>query len=79
MDNTQRVWILYVILLSLNFLATKRHWIMETAGLSQPIYFNNVLTSKCKSKDMMHLGTGYAFISIGNERLCVNSFQLKKN
>ena len=51
MENTQRVWILYVIMLSLNCFtadegatAAKRHLIINTAELIQPIYFANVLT-----------------------------------
>ena len=46
MENTQGVWILYVTVLALNFLIAAEqavtaewHWIMETAKLNQPIYF----------------------------------------
>ena len=60
MENTQRVWMLYVILLSLNFLMakegakdTKRHLIINAAGLIQQIYFENALTSNFKSKDKL--------------------------
>ena len=48
MENTQRVWILYVIVLSLNCLtaeegatAAERHLIINAAGLIQPIYIEN--------------------------------------
>ena len=61
MENTQRIWVLYVIVLSLNGLmaeegatAAKRHLIINAAGLIQHIYFKNALTSKFKSKDMLH-------------------------
>ncbi|KAM7340214.1 hypothetical protein ACRRTK_000829 [Alexandromys fortis] len=60
MGNTQRIWILYVIVLSLNCLmakegatAAKRHLIINAAGLIQPTYFEKALTSKFKSKDML--------------------------
>ena len=60
MENTQKVWILYAILLSLNYLtaeegttAAKRHLIINAAGLIQHIYFENALISKFKSKDML--------------------------
>ena len=55
MKNAQRIWILYVIVLSLNCLtaeektlAAKRHLIMNAVVLIQPICFENALTSKFK-------------------------------
>ena len=60
MENTQRICIVYVIVLSLNcFMAeeiatvAKRHLIIKAAELIQHIYFENALTSKFKSKDML--------------------------
>ena len=60
MENPQRVWILYIIVLSLNCLmaeegviAAKRHLIINAAGLIQDRYFENALTSKFKSKGML--------------------------
>lgn len=45
MGNTQRIWILYVIILSSDFLTAHKgstHWIMKVDELNQPIYFKNV-------------------------------------
>ena len=76
MKNMQRVWILYVIVLSLNCLmaeegakAAKRHLIINAAGLIQHIYFENALTSKFNSKGMLLWRRGFAFVSKGNKRL----------
>ena len=60
MKTTQKIWILYAIVLSLNCLMTeegakaaKRHLIINAAGLIQYIYFENALTLKFKSKDTL--------------------------
>lgn len=49
MENTQRIWILYIIVLSLNAeegaISAKRHLIINAAELIQHIYFENALTS----------------------------------
>ena len=52
MKNTQRVWILNIIVLSLNCLmaeeratTARRYLIINAAGLIQHIYFGNALTS----------------------------------
>lgn len=58
MGNTQGVWILYVIVLSLKFLiadkqmtAAGRQWtVKETVEISQPRNFKNALTLKWNSK-----------------------------
>lgn len=34
MENTQGVWIIYINVLTLNFLATKKHWVMKTTRLN---------------------------------------------
>lgn len=47
--------------------ASERHCIMKTAKLNQPIDFNDVLTSECKSENMLHWGTGFTFVTIGNK------------
>lgn len=39
MGNTQRVWDLYVIIFSLNFLAAKRHWIIKLLDSSNLFVF----------------------------------------
>ena len=60
MENTQKIWKLYVIVLSLNSItaeegatATKRLLIINAAELIYPIYFENALPSKFKSNDML--------------------------
>ena len=60
MKNTQKVWILYVIIFSLNCLnaeegatAAKMYSFINLAELIQDRYFENTLTSKLKSKDML--------------------------
>ena len=80
MENTQRIWILCVIVLSLNCLtaeegatAAKRHLIINAARLIQYIYFENALTSKLKSKDMLLWRRGFAFVYTKNERLRIHS------
>ena len=71
-------------MLSLHFLtpeegarAAKRHLVINVAGLIQPLYFVNILTSKLKSKDMLLWRRGFVFISSENERLRIHSW-LKK-
>ena len=54
MENTQRVWIMYTIVFSLNLLTvneltTERHLIVGAAKLEQ---HKGILTSKFGSKDM---------------------------
>ena len=80
MENTQIIWILYVIMLSLNCLISeegattaKRHLIINAAGLIQHRYFENVLTSKFTSKGMFLWRRSFAFVSTGNEKLWIHS------
>ena len=78
MENTQRIWILCVIVLSLNCLnaeegATKRCLFVNAAKLIQDRYFKNTLTSKLKSKGMLLWKRDFAFVSMGNERLWIHS------
>ena len=54
--------------------AAKRHLITNAARL---IYFENALTSNFKSKDMLLWRRCFAFVSIGNERLLINSGLIK--
>ena len=84
MKNTQKVWILYIILLSLNCLTAeegattaKRHLIKNAAGLIQPIYFENALTSKFKSKDTLLWRRSFVFVSTRNESLWTHSWLRK--
>lgn len=58
-------------------LAAKWHWIMEPAKLNQCLCFKSVLISKWKSKNIWLWGKGYAFISLGNERLWIHYKFLK--
>ena len=58
MENSQRIWIMYFIVFSLNFLIvkelnTERHFIVWSAKLIQHVYYKAILTSKFESKDMM--------------------------
>ena len=55
----------------------KRHLITNAAGLIEHIYFENVLTSKFKSKDILLWRRGFVLISTGNERLWIY-FGLRK-
>ena len=84
MKNTQRVWILYVIMFSLNCLnaeeeatAAKRYLYINAAELIQDRYFDNTLTSKLKSKRMLLCRRGFVFVSTGNEKLWIHS-ELRK-
>ena len=67
MENTQRILILYAIMLSLNCLnaeegakATKRYLFINAAELIQHRYFGNALTLQFGSKDMI-LWKGVSF------------------
>ena len=51
--NIHRDWIMYITMLSLNFLTAKKHLILGTAKLSQHIYFKGILNSKFVSKHML--------------------------
>ena len=83
MKNTQRVWMLYVIMLSLNCLnpeeatPAKRYLFINAAELIQDRYSENTLTSKLKSKNTLLWRRGFAFVSTGNERLWIHS-ELRK-
>ena len=84
MENTQRILILYAIMLSLNCLnaeegatAAKRRLFINAAELTQDRYFENTLASKLKSKDMLLWKRGFAFVSTGNEKLWIHS-ELRK-
>lgn len=74
MGNTQKVWIIYAILLSLNFLSAKRYW-NKAARLNQTVYFKINLTLKFKSKYMLLWRRGYAFY-FHRKYEAVNSFQI---
>ena len=84
MENTQRILILYAIMLSLNYLnaeegatAAKGLLFINTAELTQDRYFENTLASKLKSKEMLLWRRDSAFVSTENERLWIYS-ELRK-
>ena len=84
MKNTQRILILYVIMLSLNCLnaeeeatAAKRYLLINATELIQDRYIENTLASKLKSKGMLLWRRDFAFDSTENERLWIYS-ELRK-
>ena len=84
MENTQRILILYAIMLSLNCLnaeegatAAKRYLLINAAELIQDMYFENTLTSELKSKGMLLWRRDFAFVSTENEKLWIHS-ELRK-
>ena len=69
MENTQRILILYAIMLSLNCLnaeegatADKRLLFINAAELIQDRYFENTLTSEFGSKNMILWKGGSSFV-----------------
>ena len=76
MENTQRILILYAIMLSLNCLnaeevttAAKRYLLINAAELIQDRHFEDTLASKLKSKGMLLWRRDFPFVSTENERL----------
>ena len=76
MENTQRILILYAIILSLNCLnaeegatAAKRLLFTNAAELIQDRYFENTLTSEFRSKDMILRKGGSSFVFTEDETL----------
>ena len=79
MENTQRILILYAIILSLNCLnaeegatAAKRLLFINAAELIKDRNFENTLASKLKSKGMLFWRRDLAFVSTENERLWIH-------
>ena len=84
MENTQRILILYAIMLSLNCLnaeegatAAKRYLLINAAESIQERYFENTLASKLKLTGMLLWRRDSAFVSTENERLWIYS-ELRK-
>ena len=84
MENAQRIFILYAIMLSLNCLiaeegatTAKRLLFINAAELTQDRNFENTLASKLKSKGMLLWRRDSAFVSTENERLWIYS-ELRK-
>ena len=74
MKYTQRVWIMYIIVFSLNFLtmkelSTERNFIVWAAKLNQPIYFKGILIPKFESKDMLLWKSRSSFVSTEDENV----------
>ena len=74
MENSQRVWIMYIIVFSLNFLtvkdlSTEGHFIVWVAKLNQKVYYKGVLTSEFGSKDMVLWKRCFSFVSTEDENL----------
>ena len=75
MENSQRVWIINIIVFSLNFLTVKeltieRHFIVWTVKLNQ---HKGILTSKFESKDMLLWKKGFSFVFTKDENLWIAS------
>ena len=78
MENSQRVWIMCIIVLSLNFFTVKelskeRHFIIWAAKLNQHVYYEGILTLEFGSKDMMLWKSGSSFIFTEDETLWITS------
>ena len=83
MENTQRILILYAIMLSLNCLnaeegatAAKRYLFINAAELIQDRYFENTLTSEFGSKNMMLWKGGPSFVFTEDETLWIASIPI---
>ena len=83
MKNTQRILILYAIMLSLNCLnaeegatAAKRLLFINAAELIQDRYFENTLTSEFGSKNMMLWKGGSSFVFTEDETLWIASIPI---
>ena len=78
MENTQRVWIMYIIVLSSNFLtakelSTERHFIVWAAKANKHVYYKGIMTSKFRSKDMLLWKRGSSLLSTEDENLWIAS------
>ena len=59
--------------------AAKRHLIINDPELTQTIYFENALTLKFKSKDVLLWRRDFAFAYIENEKLWIYSGLRKRS
>ena len=83
MENTQKILILYAIMLSLNCLnaeegatADKRLLFINAAKLIQDRYFENTLTSEFVSKNMILWKGGSSFVFTEDETLWIASIPI---
>ena len=78
MKYTKRVWIIYSIVFSLNFLtvkesSTQRHFIVWAAKLNQHIYFKGIWTSEFGSTELLLWKRVSSFVSTEDENLWISS------
>ena len=78
MENSQRTWILYIIVFSLNSLTvkelnTERHFIVWSAKLNQHICSKGIMTYKFQSKDMVLWKRCSSFVFTEDETLWIDS------
>ena len=78
MDNSQRLWILCIIVFSLKFLtvkelSTERRFLVWAAKLNQHGYYKGIMTSEFGSKDMMLWKRGSSFVFTEDENLWIAS------
>ena len=83
MENAQRIFILYAIMLSLNCFnaeegatAVKRLLFINAAEQIQDRYFENTLTSEFGSKNMMLWKGGPSFVFTEDETLWIASIPI---
>ena len=70
MENTQRVWIIHVIIFSFN-LTAERHLFLGAAKINRHIYFKGILSSKFEFKDRLLWKKGSAFVYTKGRNLWV--------
>ena len=78
MENSQRVWIMCIIVFSLNFLTvkelnTERYFFVWTAKLNQHVYYKGSMTFKFESKDKLLWKRGSSFVFTEDENLWIAS------
>ena len=80
MENSQRVWILYIVF-SLKFLTvkeliTERHFIIWAAKLNQNGYHKGIMISEFGAKNMMLWKRGSSFVFTEDETLWIASIPI---
>ena len=80
MENSQRVWIMYIVF-SLKFftvkeLSTERHFIIWAAKLNQNGYHKGIMMSEFGSKNMMLWKGGSSFVFTEDETLWIASIPI---
>ena len=77
-ENSQRIWIMYINVFSLNLLtvkelSTERHAIVWAAILNQHVYYKGIMISKFGSKNMLLWKRGSSQVSTEDENLWIAS------